>query len=205
MTKEDEKNKALEDKKAFQALSRRVMHLHHVWHEYAALFRQPAIDTKLDLMNRTAPTFFRLVQLTWLDQLFLEIGKLMDPAGKGERETLGFESLIAKIGDPSLEPKIGPLKKNLDDLYSNIKDWRNKRIAHNDWKHYMGLRPLKDVAIDDIEKLISGLDELTDMVAQHCFDHCASCKPDEVKGGAEKLLRSLSKCQQEDLTQSAEP
>ncbi len=71
MSKEEEKKRD-EDKKAFQALSRRVMHLHHLWHEYAVLFRQPAIETKLDLMNSTAPTFFHLVQETWLDQLFLE-------------------------------------------------------------------------------------------------------------------------------------
>lgn len=189
----------------FTVFSRRVVYLHVLWHEYATLFRPPSVKTKLAQLNKAAPTFFALVQQTWLDQLFLEIGKLMDPAGSGERETLGVASLLARIADSALETKLEPLRQSLEQLYEKISVWRNKRIAHNDWKHYMGLRPLKDVAIDDVEKLISSLDELTDVVAQHCFDYRISCKPDAVKGGAEKLLRSLSKWQQEDLTQSAEP
>jgi|GEM_PF-3424988 len=188
----------------FAVFSRRVVYLHVLWHEYAALFRPPSVKTKLDQLNKAAPTFFALVQQTWLDQLFLEIGKLMDPAGSGERETLGVASLLARIADSSLETKLAPLRQTIDKLYLNIKEWRNKRIAHNDWKHYMGLRPLGDVVIDDVEKLISGLDELTDIVAQHCFDYRVDCKPDAVKGGAEKLLQSLSKWQHEDLAQSSE-
>lgn len=188
----------------FTAFSRRVGYLHVLWNEYAILFRPPSVETKLGQLNKAAPTFFALVQQTWLDQLFLETGKLMDPAGSGERKTLGVASLLVRIADPSLVAKLAPLKQTLERLYSNINVWRNKRIAHNDWKHFMGSRPLPDVEIDDVEKLILGLDELTDVIALHCFDYNVSCKPDEVKGGAKKLLQSLSKWQDEDQTQSSE-
>ncbi len=184
----------------FAAFSNRVVYLHVLWHEYAALFRPPAVDTKLAHLNKAAPTFFALVQQTWLDQLFLEIGKLMDPAGSGERETLGVASVLTRIGDSSLEAKLTTLRQTLEKLYADIKEWRNKRIAHNDWKHFTGLRPLPGVGIDDVEKLIFGLEQLTDMIALHCFDYNVSCKPDAVNGGAKKLLQSLSKWQDEHQT-----
>ena len=181
------------NKNAFQALCRRVIHLHHLWHEYATLFRQPAFEETQDLMNRTAPTFFHLVQQTWLDQLFLEIGRLMYPAGSGDKETLGFASLLARIDDPFLDIKVEPVQQPLKKLCAEVSVWRNKCIAHNDWKYFMGSRPLPDVEIDNIEKLIFGLEEVTNVIAQHCFGYNVSCKPDSVKGGAEKLLLSLSK------------
>jgi hypothetical protein len=102
------------------------------WRTFIDLY---GAESHVELLNQTAPLFFSIVQDTFVDDVILSIGRLLDPPKSMGKENLSIAHLIDQIAQAGLDV----LHAEALDLYSSIRadavqltTIRNKRLAHND-------------------------------------------------------------------------
>jgi hypothetical protein len=114
----------------YSALWQEVALLHRNWGEYTALFGTK--PSRIDLINRTAPYFFRMVQDDLLDATLLYIARLTDPPKSAGRTNLTIKGLPDLIGHEVTRSVVGKLIETAAAEAEFCRDWRNRRIAHRD-------------------------------------------------------------------------
>lgn len=179
-------------KTEFEVFSNQVQHVHWLWCEYSSLYRGGDVAVKLELMNQAARNFFYLVQQSWLDELFLSVGRLLDRSTVCGETTVGVNYVFEQISDNVLEQKARLLRDEMKALYdAGVKSWRNQRIAHNDLKSLLRQKTLPDVPLGDLESLVMKLEIFANLISAHYYDEQCGYSQVTVIAGAEKLLRVL--------------
>jgi hypothetical protein len=105
--------------------------LHMKWREYALLFTEG--EDTIDLLNKSAPGFFHVVQETLFRDVLLHMCRLTDPptTGRSARANLTLLMLPALVSDDlrtTLNRSIEDVKRKTE----FARDWRNRRIGHTD-------------------------------------------------------------------------
>src|SRR3989304_10132230 len=75
-----------------------VAWLHAKWHEYKELYGEK--PTRVELLNRAAGFFFRIVQDTLWEDTLLHVARLTDPPGSGRRQNLTVFRLPSPVHHP---------------------------------------------------------------------------------------------------------
>src|SRR6185295_5019430 len=75
----------------FAELWQQLVYLHCKWMEYVALFGTRS--DRIELLNKSAPTFFRIIQDTLWDDILLHICRLTDPPETGKNKNLTIQNL----------------------------------------------------------------------------------------------------------------
>ncbi|WP_157275535.1 hypothetical protein [Pelomonas sp. Root1444] len=71
------------------------------WQEFVSLFgTNPG---RIDLLNKAAAHFFRIVQDSLWERTLLKIARITDPAQTGKKKNLSLFSLANAITDPALK------------------------------------------------------------------------------------------------------
>jgi hypothetical protein len=108
--------------------------LHMRWEEYLEMFGSD--PRSFEIMNETAPGFFRSVQDLYWESILLGLCRFADKRMVAGKKTLSLETLLTfATGQPVLG-----LRNLVDDAQAKIKfaqDWRNRRIAHADLVHML--------------------------------------------------------------------
>jgi hypothetical protein len=179
----------------YSALWQDVAVLHFDWHEYVELFG--AKPTRIDLMNATAPHFFRLVQDRLWETTLLHLARLTDPAespGKGGgRTNLTIKALPEHINDPGLKGRLTTLIDDAATLTEFARDWRNRHIAHRDLKLVLeqATTPLADASREDVKKALSAIAAVLNEVAGHYTNSHTAFDFGGPLGGSVSLLYVL--------------
>ncbi len=80
-------------KEAFTILKKEVVFLHARWQIYEQIY---GISTdRIDLINKSASTFFYNLQFILLDDIELTISKLLDPAKQKSNKNLCLETMCS--------------------------------------------------------------------------------------------------------------
>jgi hypothetical protein len=111
-----------------------VIWLHGRWEIYNQLYGES--PGRIDFLNKTAPTFFAILQGILLNDVQLTLSKLADPAATLNRPNLTLETLlngIEKLPDPQLAARLLPLLTEYRTACVKVKARRNKDIAHFDF------------------------------------------------------------------------
>ena len=95
----------------YNGLWQEVATLHGDWEEYVVLFGTK--PSRIDIMNKTAPDFFNMLQRTWLENTMLHISRLTDNAIVCGKKTLSVKSLSELIVDENLKIKVNLLVENV--------------------------------------------------------------------------------------------
>lgn len=114
----------------FRALSDDVTWLHVTWKQFRLLYGTTPVT--IDLLNRTAPVFFRIVQDTLWENTLLHLCRLTDPPVMRGKANLSLGALVAEIGDSALRGEIEGLVTGAAAKTEFARDWRNRHIAHRD-------------------------------------------------------------------------
>jgi hypothetical protein len=178
----------------YSALWQEVAVLHVDWHEYVELFGTKA--ARIELMNGTAPHFFRLVQDRLWETTLLHLARLTDPPvspGKGQRTNLSIKSLPTLIDDKELKEKLTKLVEDADKLTEFSRDWRNRLFGHRDLK--LALQqptdPLAVASREDVKKALGAIDAVLNAVSAHYLDSQTAFDFGGPIGGAVSLLYVL--------------
>ncbi len=174
--------------KVFHALWQEVAWLYTKWGEYEALYGTK--EGRIDLMNRSAPRLFKIIQDSLWEEILLHIVRLTDPPETGKKENLSIQRLLLLEPDGSLrhalEEKINTAKEKSD----FCRDWRNRRIAHRDLHLALetGLHPLQPASRKAVKEALSSLADVLNTVTLHYSDSTTFFDVPSGYGGAESLL-----------------
>ncbi len=174
--------------KVFHALWQEVAWLYAKWGEYVDLFGEK--PSRIELMNRAAPKFFRIVQDLLWEETILHIARLTDPPRTAGKDNLTIQKLPELIEDTELVAKLSGLIKVAVQSTEFCRDWRNRRIAHRDLHLAIkdGINPLKSASRKMVKEALITLVNVLNAVTLYYqnsdsfFEGCYGCD------GGESLL-----------------
>lgn len=178
----------------FSALWQEVAMLHVRWKEYVALFGTK--PERIDLLNRAAPHFFRMLQDELWESTLLSLARLTDPSnsqGNPDRSNLTINALPALIVDVKLKGDVNKLIAESMKLPEFCRDWRNRRIAHRDLKLALeqSTTPLADGSRAQVKDALKALVNILNAVERHYCDSETVYDLGAPLGGAISLLYVL--------------
>lgn len=141
----------------YNALWNEVAWLHAKWHEYKELYgKTPA---RVELLNRTAGRFFRLVRDTFWEDTLLHLARLTDPPSSAGRENLTLSRLPSLVDDPGLRKQLEELLREAQSKIYFARDWRNRHIAHRDLTNALreSAKPLARASRNHVDEALRAL------------------------------------------------
>jgi hypothetical protein len=142
-----------------------VTWLREQWQMYETLYGQ---KEHRDLINRSAPMFFYMVDYLFIDNFILALSRLGDPAKqtikKQTVENFTLERLLLRLDQTAHAALVKKLKPLLIDYQSKcaaVREQRKKRVAHTDFNTKMATNkhPLPDVSRQIIEEAIMAAED----------------------------------------------
>jgi hypothetical protein len=190
----------------FHELWNEVAWLYTKWGEYVELFGEKS--SRIDLLNQSAPMFFRIVQDSLWENVLLHISRLTDPPKSCGRQNLSIQSLSSLV-DENIKIDITDQIKNAIEKSTFCRDWRNRHIAHRDLKLALDdqAEPLTPAsramirdALDSIAKVLNTFSEYYlkstigfDVISETCgAEDLLYILDDGIKAEAERCKRVKS-------------
>jgi len=175
----------------FYALWEDVVWLHAKWQEYRKLYGTK--PERIDILNKSAPFFFRILQeILWKDTL-LHISRLTDPIKSCGKSNLCLGQLEQVVPDETLRREIDNLITMSEKKAKFAHKWRNRQIAHHDLKLALErkVEPLPPVSRQDVEIVLEAIRNVMNRVEQHYRKSTNLYEPFIHSGDADTLLYYL--------------
>ncbi|MBJ7407642.1 MAG: hypothetical protein JHD07_31865 [Bradyrhizobium sp.] len=158
----------------YAELWQELAQLNITWSEFIELYGTK--KSRIELMNRSAGHFFRMVQDSLWEGLMMHIARLTDRPVVQGRTNLTLHNLPALIPDATLKSKIEALCLEATDKTRFARDWRNRHIAHRDLDLALGTtaKPLPAVEIKQVNDALDCFTEILNGVAGPYLDSTTS-------------------------------
>jgi hypothetical protein len=178
----------------YSALWQAVATIHFHWHEYVELFGTK--PERINLLNRAAPTFFRMLQDELWENSLLHLARLTDSAnsqGNADRTNLTIQALPALITDTKLKDEVNKLIAEARKQTEFCRDWRNRRIAHRDLKLALErpTTPLAEGSRAQVKTALKTIADVLNALESHFFQSETRFDLGWPLGGAISLLYAL--------------
>lgn len=175
----------------YSALWQELVWLYRIWGEYVELYGTK--PSRVELLNRAAGSFFRVVQDALWEQTLLHIARLTDPAMSAGKPNLSIQSLLSVIEDPKANDAVS---KRVDEALKTsvfCRDWRNRRIAHRDLDLALERhpQPLAPASRAQVRNALDRIADVLNAVSQHYLDSETCFEGDLYFGGGVPLLYLL--------------
>jgi len=181
-------------REAITTLSRKLQELHIIWQQYRQLYGEES--SAIDVLNRTAGLFFKIVQDELWDSVLLGICRMTDlaehPKWNG-RKNLTIWSLPPLIADEELRGKLETLCKDAVKAAEPAREHRHKRIAHQDHGYTVDRKanPLSGVSRALVEDMLKTLRDVMKLVEGHYNGHDVLYEKFVDASGARVLVSKL--------------
>jgi hypothetical protein len=175
----------------YHALSNELAWLHLKWGEYIVLFGTK--PSRIDLINRAAGEFFRIVQDGLWEDALLHLARLTDsPRSKG-KDNLSIRALPSLIAKPELRRAVQESVEIALIKTEFARDWRNRHIAHKDLKLALadGAEPLKAASRAAVKDALSAIADVLNTISRSYLNSTTWFEGLGARSGAEALLYVL--------------
>lgn len=174
----------------YYALWNELARLHSKWDEYVELFGTK--PSRLELLNSSAPLFFRTVQDSLWESTLIHITRITDPLRSCGKDNLSIARLACLVDD---EIK-GIISEKINIAFEKTRfcrDWRNRRIAHNDLSLALdsGALPLEPASRANIKDALKSIASVLNTLEEHYMNSTTEFKVIKGPYGAEALLYVL--------------
>lgn len=175
----------------YHALSNELAWVYLKWGEYVALFGTK--PSRIDLLNKAAGNFFRIIQDGLWEDVLLHIARLTDsPRSKG-KENLSIRGLPPLITKPEVRETI---QRSIDAALTRsefARDWRNRHIAHKDLKLALadGAEPLVSASRAAVKDALAAIAGVLNALSREYLDSTTMFEGLGAYRGAESLLYVL--------------
>jgi AbiU2 len=141
----------------FHALSHELTWVHWRWNQYRLLFGLK--PSRIELLNESAPFFFRVIQDVLFEETLLGIARLIDPLDSGTGKYNLTIQTLPPLCPPKIQDHIRTLAGEAVNAGEFAKDWRNRHIAHRDLDLALGkpARILEAATREKVEASLSAL------------------------------------------------
>jgi len=180
----------------YDSLNHELIWVHAKWQVYRQIFAGSQED--FDLLNRTAPFFFRVLQQTLFEDVLVSICRLTDPAHTGEKQNRSLGQLLERLEAAAPAPLFAELTTRLVGIGEGsaaFREWRNRRIAHSDLS--TALRVTEDIlpgiSRADIETVLLWMRDFMNIVSAFDFNSETAYDHFIAVSGGDALLRMLHK------------
>ena len=147
---------------------------------------------QFELLNKSAESFFAIVQHTLLHSTQLLLCKLNDPARSGDKENMTLCALqqLLNLGETDISRKIEVALKRFSATCEQMKKLRNKQIAHFDKKTILDGN-LIGPTLEEIDGALARLRNVMNYISIY-YDSCGSdYEGFVISRGSDALLESL--------------
>lgn len=174
----------------YSALWQQVVQLHIEWSEYVELFGG---KSSIVLLNAAAPNFFHLLQDRLFEVTVLHISRLTDPPETGRKLNLTIQNLPHLIENQTLRSTVEALVSEAVQRSAFCRDWRNRRIAHNDLDLLLNqpVTPLESASRKQVNDAISAIANAMNAVQLHYVDGTTEYNFAKPSHGVVALLYAL--------------
>lgn len=174
---------------AFYALWQEVVWLHNEWDEYVQLFGTK--PSRITLMNKAAPRFFRMVQDELMDAVVIRIARLTDPPKSTGKSNLSIQQLPLLIKNESFSKEVLNIVTDALKAAEFCRTRRHRRIAHTSLDLALEVlkEPLPNLTRDNINAAIVSLAKVLNAVSFHYVKSTTAFDVVSNPGGAQSLLR----------------
>lgn len=114
----------------YTELWQQLVWLYAKWGDYVALFG--GSHDRVEILNSTAPAFFKTVQDCLWEVVLLHIARITDPPKSAGKENLSFFRLPLLMPEGAANESVVRLLEKVANTSAFARDWRNRRIAHHD-------------------------------------------------------------------------
>jgi hypothetical protein len=168
-----------------------VAQLNITWAEFIELFGTKT--SRVELMNRSAGNFFRMVQDSLWEGLMLHLARLTDRSLSLGKTNLTLHNLPALIPDAKLKDEVEALCKEATDKTQFARDWRNRHIAHRDLDLALGTtaKPLPAVEVKQVNEALECISKILNRIALPYMNSTTSFAHGVHLHGAVELLYLL--------------
>jgi hypothetical protein len=174
----------------YMHLKKEFHHLEYKWLEYKELFGVK--ESRIDLLNQTAPRFFYYLQNTLFEDALLHIARMLDNKSVSGKKTLSLLGLDFSQKDVNFQAQLKIAIDKLQADASFCRDWRNRTIAHNDLQLTKeNAVPLEEATRDKVSKCIEDIRAILNLISEKFFDSTFTSLVHPT--GAWNLLYYLSK------------
>jgi AbiU2 len=151
----------------FHALSSELTWLYAKWEEYVELFGTKS--SRVDLLNKAAGQFFRVIQDSLWEDSLLHVARLTDPPSSLGKGNLSVRRLPGLIKDAEVKQNVEALVNVALEKSEFCRDWRNRRIAHRDLRLAleMSAEPLLPASRDQVRAALDSLSAVLNAVTLH--------------------------------------
>jgi len=175
----------------YHALWNELAWLYSKWDEYVELFGTK--PSRIELINKAAGHFFRIVQDSLWEDTLLHIARLTDSPKSAGRENLTIKKLPEIIADEGFKKRLSELVVIAVEKAEFCRDWRNRHIAHKDLGLAMntGAEPLKPASRAKVKEVLSAISDVLNAVSSHYMDSTTAFEGIGGSDGAVSLLYVL--------------
>ncbi|MFI5110231.1 MAG: hypothetical protein ACHP78_15505 [Terriglobales bacterium] len=172
----------------FFCLYNECVWLNWTWSEFVTLFGSK--PERVDLLNSTAPLFFRIIQDCLWESILLGIARFTDPpSARGKnRQHLTLRQLPSLL-DGDLRVQIGDLLAKCLGECEFARDWRDRHIAHRNLQLALDdpVAPLAFASRQTAGSAIHSISALLNALELHYLGSTVAYEPSAPKS-AESLL-----------------
>jgi AbiU2 len=159
---------------------------------YRSLFEQDAQGTELCV--KYAPLFFADFSRIITRALVLQICRLTDPAGSGDRTNLTTNYILKKLRWPeNVRADLARLNDLLMDFREKLDEARNKRIAHNDLPSQLSRLAMGTFEPGADVKFFTDLQDFFDLAYRHVHGRPAPAIRAGISTDTYKVIRAIEK------------
>lgn len=178
----------------WSTLDREVTWLHGRWIIYRQLFGTN--EGRVDLLNKSAGTFFNVLQDVLLHDVQLSLSKLGDSAGSGSRKNLTLEALhqiLREAGEIAAADKMEIPLKEFAAACVKIRHRRNKWIAHFDRSTMLNddVIPRMGPSREEIEVALDAIRRAMNCISLHYTDTTIGYEHFSMQADGEALIQNL--------------
>lgn len=172
----------------YSALWQEVAWVHSKWAEYVQLFGVK--ESRIDLLNRAAPRFARLLQDSLWEDVLLHIARLTDPPKSMGKSNLSIQALAPHVSDPTVRGEIEKLVSEAVARSDFCRDVRNRHLAHRDLLLALarGAEPLKAGSRSSVRAVLQTLSSTLNALAKYYLDSTTMFDFETGAGGSLSLL-----------------
>jgi hypothetical protein len=177
----------------FDALWYDVGWLHSTWNEFLAVFASE--PSCVDLLNKAAPVFFRMVQDVVFDWMVLNVARLTDRTESKGKSNLTIQWLPELVGPDETVREVTERVQEALAAAEFCRQRRNRQLAHRDLALAVGekgVAPLEPATIAKFRAALAALSATLNAVEDHYMrSHTLFDEGGRRPGGALSLLGIL--------------